>query len=52
VYYHIRDAEGNIEQYYVAVIKNREVLSFDVTKFSTGQQLFVHLAGYTASWQF
>jgi serine protease AprX len=52
VFYHIRDAQGNIEQYYVAVMKNREVLSFDATKFSTGQQLFVHLAGYTASWNF
>lgn len=52
VFYHIRDAQGNIEQYYVVVVKNREVLSFDTTKFSTGQQLFVHLAGYTASLKF
>ena len=52
VFYHIRDAQGKIEQYYVAAIKNREVLSIDATKFSKGQQLFVHIAGYTASWKF
>lgn len=52
VFYHIRNTQGNIEQYYVADIKRLEVLSFDIAKFSTGQQLFVHIAGYTSSWKF
>ncbi|MBE0664106.1 MAG: S8 family serine peptidase [Bacteroidales bacterium] len=52
VFYHIRDAQGKIEEYHVAAIKKREVLSFDKTKFRTGQQMFVHIAGYTSSWKF
>jgi serine protease AprX len=52
VFYHIRDEQGKIQEYHVAAIKNREVLSIDKTKFCAGQQLFVHIAGYTSSFKF
>ncbi|MDP2423542.1 MAG: S8 family serine peptidase [Bacteroidales bacterium] len=52
VYYHIRDEKGNIEQYFVARVRQKEVLSFEVANFTHGKQVFIHLAGYTASWSF
>lgn len=49
LYYHIRNAYGNVEQYQIVRVNKKVVLTLDKAKFTTGQQLYVHLAGYTNS---
>ena len=52
VYYHIRNAVGEIEQYYVVEATEQKVLSFRINEFEPGQRLMVHYRGFTATWTF
>jgi serine protease AprX len=52
VYYHIRNADGKIEQYYVVEAEKQEVLNFLFSDFGSGQRLMVHYRGFSATWTF
>lgn len=49
VYYHIRNTDGIITEYHVIRADTNDVLSFDVNNDMSGNRLFVHFNGYTAS---
>jgi serine protease AprX len=47
LFYHIENAEGVLEEYYVVSVQKEEVLSFKKSDFEKGQTLRVHFRGYT-----
>ncbi len=52
LYYHIQNARGELEQYFVVLAQQQEVLSLSLDDFQPGQKLMVHYRGFTASWTF
>jgi serine protease AprX len=50
VFYHVRDLQGFIQQYFVIKVEQTEVLSLDLNTLTPGQQIFFHYDGYTTSW--
>jgi subtilisin family serine protease len=52
VYYQIRDVDGRMLEYSVVLLEQCDVLKFNLFDFIPGQKIIVHLAGYTATWEF
>jgi len=52
VFYQFRDVDGRMLEYSVVLLKNCNVLNFNPAEFRPGQKIIVHLAGYTATWEF
>lgn len=47
VYYHIENAKGYLDKYYVIAAESREPLSVPMYKMQAGEKLRVHYKGYT-----
>lgn len=52
LYYHILNTEGQVEQYFVLMASQSEVLSLAVQNFEKGQQVSVYFRGFTKGWVF
>ena len=52
LYYNIRNARAEVEQYFVVLAREQQVLSLNIEDFRPGQQVMVHFRGYTSGWTF
>ncbi len=52
LYYHIQNASGELEQYFVVLARQQEVLSLTLDDFQPGQKVMVHYRGFTSAWTF
>jgi hypothetical protein len=52
VYYQIRDVDDRMLEYSVVLLEQCDVLKFNLFDYFPGQKIIVHLAGYTATWEF
>ena len=52
LFYHIREPDGFVSQYYVIKVERQQVLSVDINTFEPGQQIFVFYDGFVSSHSF